>query len=154
MAAICVLALLMYAVAAFEGMERDRGPVLITRRGRPVAALVPVDSEQAEAMILSSAPELIESRRRAQNARAEGRTTPLEVALRDLDAEEAEDTAQTGGQVAGKATASYDYLVRAAGHGVRRPASWCSRSVRRHSRSALLHRSDGIDLRARIAGLQ
>ena len=116
MAVISVRALLRDAAAVFEGMERDREPVLITRRGRPVAALVPVDSEQAEAMILSSAPELIESRRRAENARAEGRTTPLEVALRDLDAEEAEDTAQTGGQVAGKATASYDYLVGAAGH--------------------------------------
>ena len=83
MAVISVRELLRDATTVFEGMERDREPVLITRRGRPVAALVPVNPEQAEAMILSSAPALIESRRRAEQAIAEGRTTPLEDAPRD-----------------------------------------------------------------------
>jgi prevent-host-death family protein len=90
MAVVSIRALLRDAGAVFEGVERDQEPVLITRRGRPVAALVPVDPERAEAMLLSSVPEFVESRNRAENARAEGRTTPLEGVLRELDAEDAE----------------------------------------------------------------
>ena len=114
MAVISVRELLRDATTVFEGMERDREPVLITRRGRPVAALVPVNPEQAEAMILSSAPALIESRRRAEQAIAEGRTTPLEDALRELDAEE---SATTGIDVTGEPAAEQDYVVHFAGHG-------------------------------------
>jgi prevent-host-death family protein len=89
MVAISVRALLRDAATVFEGIERDQVPVLITRRGRPFAALVPVDPDHAEAMILSSAPELVESRRRAENARAEGRTISLEAALHGLEGEDA-----------------------------------------------------------------
>jgi len=88
MAVISVRALLRNAAAVFEGIDRDQEPVLITRHGRPFAALVPVDPEHAEAIILSSVPEFVESRRRAESARAEGRTTSLEAALHDLDTEE------------------------------------------------------------------
>ena len=90
MAVVSVRALLRDAAKVFEGVEQDKEPVLITRRGRPFAALVPVDPERAEAMILSSMPEFVESRRLAENAHAEGRTTPLAEVLRELDAEEAE----------------------------------------------------------------
>lgn len=85
MPAIGIRDLLRDAKTVFERIEKDQEPVLITRRGRPFAALVPVDPENAEALILSSAPELVESRRRAENARAEGRTTSLEDALNALD---------------------------------------------------------------------
>jgi antitoxin (DNA-binding transcriptional repressor) of toxin-antitoxin stability system len=114
MAVMSVRALLRDAAAVFRDMEQDGQPVLITRRGRPVAALVPVDSEQAEALILSSAPELIESRHRAENAIAEGRTTPLETALQDLDAEEAAPTIDM--EATAKATSGYGYLVSEVGH--------------------------------------
>ena len=114
MAILGVLALLCGAVAVYAGTERRLESVLITRRGRPVAALVPVGSEQAEAMILSSAPELIESRHRAENAIAEGRTTPLETALQHLDAEEAAQT--TDMEATAKATSSYGYLVSEVSH--------------------------------------
>ncbi|WP_231117807.1 hypothetical protein [Mycobacterium colombiense] len=49
---------------------------------------MPVDPEHAEALILSYSPEIAESRRLAENARNEGRTIPLEVALASLDAED------------------------------------------------------------------
>jgi prevent-host-death family protein len=94
--AVSVRTLLRDASTVFENMERDGEPVLITRRGRPVAALVPVDPEQADALILSAAPEMIESRRQAENARAEGRSTPLAEARRRLDAMDAEQAAQVG----------------------------------------------------------
>ena len=89
MPAMGIRALLRDSKAVFEKMEQDKAPVLIMRRGRPFAALVPVDPENAEALILSSSPELVESRRRAENSRAEGRTISLENAIRDLDADEA-----------------------------------------------------------------
>ena len=94
MPAVSVRKLLRDASAVFGGLERDGEPVLITRRGRPVAALIPVDPEDAEAMILSAAPEMIESRRQAENARVEGRTTPLAAVRRRLDAIDAEQAAQ------------------------------------------------------------
>jgi prevent-host-death family protein len=81
MASISVRDLLRKAKPVFDQIERDQAPVLITRKGRPFAALVPVDPEAAEAMTLSAAPELIENRNRAKNARAEGRTEPVEEPL-------------------------------------------------------------------------
>jgi prevent-host-death family protein len=88
MAVITVRALLRDAAAVFDRLETDQEPVVVTRHGHPVAALVPIDQDHAEAMILSAAPELIESRRRAANARAEGRTIPLSNALQNLDVEQ------------------------------------------------------------------
>jgi prevent-host-death family protein len=91
---VSVRKLLRDASAVFESLEQDGEPILITRRGRPVAALVPVDPEQADAMILSAAPTMIESRRQTENARAEGRTTPLAEVMSRLDALDAEQAAQ------------------------------------------------------------
>ncbi len=47
-------------------VEDDKEPFLITRRGQPVAALVPVDPAEAERYVLASAPALVESRRSAE----------------------------------------------------------------------------------------
>ncbi len=47
-------------------VEDDKEPFLITRRGQPVAALVPVDAAEAERYVLASAPALVESRRSAE----------------------------------------------------------------------------------------
>jgi prevent-host-death family protein len=101
MAVVSIRTLLRNAAAIFEGIDRDQEPVLITRHGRPFAALVPVDPDDAETMILSSVPEFVESRRRAENARAEGRTTSLEDALRDFGAEAGAVPALADVQVAG-----------------------------------------------------
>jgi antitoxin (DNA-binding transcriptional repressor) of toxin-antitoxin stability system len=92
--AVSVRTLLRDASTVFGSLERDGEPILITRRGRPVAALVPVDPEQADAMILSAAPAMIESRRQAETARAEGRTTPLADVLTRLDAMDTEQAAE------------------------------------------------------------
>lgn len=63
----------------------DEGePCLVTRHGKPIAALVPVDQSQVESFILASAPEFVEARRDAEHARAEGRTISLEEAAQQL----------------------------------------------------------------------
>jgi hypothetical protein len=72
--------------------ERRCASVPIARPGNPLTTLVPVDSDQTGTMAVSSEPGLIESRNKAEDARAEGRTTPLEAALRDLDSQEAPAT--------------------------------------------------------------
>lgn len=107
MAVLSVRALLRDAAAVFDSIERDQEPQVITRRGRPIAALVPINERQAEAMILSSAPTLIESRRRATNARAEGRTTSLSDALASLDADKA---SQRSEQVSSSDSSGEEYL--------------------------------------------
>ncbi|HXP36630.1 MAG TPA: type II toxin-antitoxin system Phd/YefM family antitoxin [Solirubrobacteraceae bacterium] len=58
-----------------ERVEQHNEPFLITRRGQPVAALVPVDAAEAERYAIASAPALLASRERAE--RAPGRTRPL-----------------------------------------------------------------------------
>lgn len=81
MATITMRELLRDAKTVFDQMEADNAPVLITRNGLPVAALVPVDPDHAEAITLAASAELIEDRNRALNAHAEGRTKPLEDLL-------------------------------------------------------------------------
>ena len=70
-----------------SGIERRGWVMLIIPARRLAAAPAPAVSDQAETIAASLAPGLIESRRKAENARAENRTTPLEVALKDLDGE-------------------------------------------------------------------
>jgi prevent-host-death family protein len=43
-----------------DDIERDGEPVVILRHGQPVAALIPVDQEHAEALVLATSPEFSE----------------------------------------------------------------------------------------------
>ena len=49
---------------------------VITKRGRPAAAIVPI--EEAEDLVLANAEELVSMRRRAREAYRRGRSTALE----------------------------------------------------------------------------
>jgi prevent-host-death family protein len=70
-----------------DGIEEDGQPVVIARRGRPVAALIPIDQEEAERLVLAAAPQFVESRRRAEHAHQEGRTRPIEEIAQELGIE-------------------------------------------------------------------
>ncbi|UEL29464.1 type II toxin-antitoxin system Phd/YefM family antitoxin [Pseudarthrobacter sp. L1SW] len=67
----------------FDKIELGGEPMVITRHGRPIATLMPVDQRQAEAILVSTSEEFVKSRHEAQDARAEGRTLDLKDALRD-----------------------------------------------------------------------
>jgi prevent-host-death family protein len=71
-------------------LERlKRGPVLVTRSGRPMAVLHPVDEEALADFVLANAPEYLRDMRQADreiNRGARGR--PLEDVLAELEAEE------------------------------------------------------------------
>lgn len=74
-------------------------PAIITRHGRAVAMLVPVDSAALEDFVLANAPEFVESRRAADEDLAAGRTRPLadlRAELADAAAAEPPSRAATG----------------------------------------------------------
>lgn len=68
----------------FDELERDGEPVVITHHGRPVAALIPIDREQAEALVLAAAPRFRESRRAKDETGGEARTRPIEEVVSEL----------------------------------------------------------------------
>lgn len=72
-------------------LERLRnGPLLVTRAGRPVAVLHPLDEDALEDFVLANAPEFVEDMRRADREIARGkRGLPLEQVLAALEGEEA-----------------------------------------------------------------
>lgn len=63
-------------------------PVIVTRHGRPVAALWPIDEEALEDFVLACAPEFVESMREAEGAYRAGRVQPAEGVYAELGIEQ------------------------------------------------------------------
>ncbi len=68
-----------------EEVETTRRPALVTKHGKPVAAIVPVDHEALEDWILANAPEFVEGMAAAEREYAAGKTVDLDDALDELD---------------------------------------------------------------------
>lgn len=66
-----------------QEFERTGEPVIVTREGRPIGALVAVDQRRLEDLVLATAPEFVERRRRAEEEVRAGQTQ----SLRELAAE-------------------------------------------------------------------
>lgn len=62
-------------------------PVILTREGQPIGALMPVDQRQLEDLVLATAPEFRESARRAQEDVQAGRARSLEDVARERGVE-------------------------------------------------------------------
>lgn len=60
-----------------EEVVRNRRPALVTRHGRPVVALIPIEDEALEDVILAHAPEFVEGRREAEADLTPGDTKSL-----------------------------------------------------------------------------
>lgn len=56
------------ASAVVADVEKTRQPTLVTRNGRPVAVLMPVDADDLYDYVLTHAPEYVQDRRRADEA--------------------------------------------------------------------------------------
>jgi prevent-host-death family protein len=67
-----------------EVQETGR-PAVITNRGIPVAAIVPLTTEQLEDWVLANLPEFVESMAEAEEDIAAGRTRSLEDVFGDDD---------------------------------------------------------------------
>lgn len=62
-------------------------PTFVTRRGTPVAVLLPLDAEQLEDYVLANAPEYVASMQAADEAIERGEPgTPLADAIAELQA--------------------------------------------------------------------
>lgn len=80
------------ANAVVADVEATGEPAILTRRGRPVAVLLPLDEEEFSDDVLAHAPEYVRDMRAADEAIARGeRGTPLDEAFALLDAEQPGD---------------------------------------------------------------
>jgi prevent-host-death family protein len=86
MSTIGVRELAKNASAIISNIEQTRKPVLITRRGRPVAYILAVDSEEFEDFLLTHAPEFIEGMATANAELATGKAVSLTDTRGDLEA--------------------------------------------------------------------
>ncbi len=87
MSTIGVRDLAKHASAIISDIEQTREPALITRRGRPVAYMLAVDSEEFEDFVLTHAPEFVEGMATADAELAAGETVSLADTRRDLEAD-------------------------------------------------------------------
>jgi prevent-host-death family protein len=61
---------------------------LVTRRGRPIATVTPIDDDALEDFVLANAPEFVANRREADEAIARGeKGKPLAEVMEELDSE-------------------------------------------------------------------
>jgi prevent-host-death family protein len=61
-----------------DEVSRRRRATLVTRGGRPVAAVVPIDADALEDWILANAPEFVEGMRLADEEMRQGKTVWLD----------------------------------------------------------------------------
>jgi prevent-host-death family protein len=66
-------------------LERSRRPALVTRHGKPVAVLSPIDEDALEDFILANAPEYVASMAEAEADARNGRTRSLDDVAAELD---------------------------------------------------------------------
>lgn len=74
------------ASAVVSEVTESGRPMLVTRRGRPVAAVVPIDEEELLDHVLAHAPEYVADMRTADEAIAGGgRGRPADEVFAELD---------------------------------------------------------------------
>lgn len=66
-----------------EGVHTSGRPTIVTRNGRLVAAIVPIDEDDLEDWVMANAPEFVRSMADADEDLAAGRTTSLSDLLND-----------------------------------------------------------------------
>jgi prevent-host-death family protein len=87
MATVSMRDLARRAGEVVDEVARSGRPALVTRHGRPVAALIRVREEDLEDFILANAPEFGQSLREADEEAKRGDTVPWEQVREELAAE-------------------------------------------------------------------
>lgn len=86
MATVSIRDLAHNASAVVDEVATSGRPAVVTKHGRPVAAVVPIDQEALEDWVLANAPEFVANMAEADAEIAGGgRGTPLAEALAELD---------------------------------------------------------------------
>lgn len=78
--------------AVLDELEQGGQPVIVTRRGQPVAVLSAIDTEELYDYVLAHAPEFVRGRQEADKAIDRGEAgAPLADVVAELEAEERGD---------------------------------------------------------------
>lgn len=88
MATVSIRELARGASKVVDDVARSGHPAIVTRRGQPIAAVVPIDPDELEDFVLSHAPSFVRSLRRADEDIAAARSRSLADILDEMDAEE------------------------------------------------------------------
>jgi PHD/YefM family antitoxin component YafN of YafNO toxin-antitoxin module len=88
MSTIGVRHLARHASSIINEIERKKEPALVTRRGRPVVYMLPVDSEEFEDFVLAHAPQFVEGMVAADGELAAGETVSLADVRAELETDE------------------------------------------------------------------
>jgi len=87
MSTVSIRDLANHTKSVVEEVARSGRPAMVTQRGRPVVAVVPISEEALEDWILANAPEYVASMREADAEIARGEQgTPLDEVLAELNA--------------------------------------------------------------------
>lgn len=89
MSTIGVRELARRASSIINDIEQKKEPALVTRRGRPVVYMLPVDSAEFEDFVLAHAPQFVDGMAVADLELAAGETVSLANARAELDADAA-----------------------------------------------------------------
>ena len=79
MATVNVRELARNTSKVIDELTQSKEPTLVTRDGRPVAALVPINASALEDWILANAPEFVEGMRLADEEMKRGETAWLDA---------------------------------------------------------------------------
>jgi antitoxin (DNA-binding transcriptional repressor) of toxin-antitoxin stability system len=85
MSTIGVRELARHASSIINDIEQNKEPTLVTRRGRPVVYMLPVDSEEFEDFVLAHAPQFVDGMVVADVELAAGETVSLAEARAELE---------------------------------------------------------------------
>jgi PHD/YefM family antitoxin component YafN of YafNO toxin-antitoxin module len=77
-----------HASSIINDIEKKKEPALVTRRGRPVVYMLPVDSEEFEDFVLAHAPRFVEGMAAADGELAAGETVSLADVREELETDE------------------------------------------------------------------
>ncbi len=82
------------ASAVLDELEQGGQPVIVTRRGRPIAVLSAIDADEFYDYVLAHAPSFVAGRKAAEERFARGEYgEPLDDVIAELEAEDHPDTA-------------------------------------------------------------
>lgn len=85
------------ASAVLDQLEQGGQPVIVTRRGRPIAVLSAIDAEEFYDYVLAHSPEFAAGRKAAEERFARGEYgQPLDGVIAELDAEDDSGAASAG----------------------------------------------------------
>ena len=75
------------ASAVVDEVARSGKPAVVTKRGKPVAAVVPIDPDALDDWVLANAPEYVKAMREADRDLVTGQTGSLDDLRGELTAE-------------------------------------------------------------------